>query len=136
MIWYTRMRGAQAPDQGLERSKAGIFKPGHQCKLLQDGCPSYSLGAAEKSTLSKPSTNRPMKCEHCTLVLPSYSMAQHYSMKHSATAMSETLQTAVALGKHEREHVLKLLKKRKLTAADNVCPRESCCPKKKGKAKA
>ena len=63
-------------------------------------------------------------------------MAQHYSMKHSATAMSETLQTAVALGKHEREHVLKLLKKRKLTAADNVCPGESCCPKKKGKAKA
>jgi len=104
--------------------------------MLQDGCPSYSLGAAEKSTLSKPSTNRPMKCAHWTLVIPSYSMAQHYSKKHSATAMSETLQTAVALGKHEREHVLKLLKKRKLTAADNVCPGESCCPKKKGKTKA
>ena len=87
-----------------------VYKPAHEVRALHFGPPVLFHGPS--------------------------SMAQHYSMKHSATAMSETLQTAVALGKHEREHVLKLLKKRKLTAADNVCPGESCCPKKKGKAKA
>ena len=57
--------------------------------------------------------------------IPSYSMAQHYSAGHSTIAMPDELVEAVALGKHERAHVLQLLKKRKVAS---VCGGVSCCP--------
>ena len=43
--------------------------------------------------------------------------------------MPQALQDEVALGKHERGHVMLLLRKRKLKLNDNLCKGESCCPK-------
>ena len=104
-----------------------IKKPGHQCKLV--GSPEYNLKSAAKSTLTAPSTSRPVQCAHCSQVVCSYFMAQHYEEKHSSTAMPQALQDEVALGKHERGHVMLLLRKRKLKLSDNLCKGESCCPK-------
>ena len=42
------------------------------------------MTSAESSSLEAPCTNRPMQCQHCSLVIASYSMAQHYSTKHSS----------------------------------------------------
>ena len=124
---------AGCPIYLCEGSTKKIQKPGHQCKLV--GSPEYSLKSAATSVLSAPSTNRPVQCAHCSQVVSSYSMAQHYAEKHSSTAMPGALQDAVALGKHERSHTLMLLRKRKLKAADIQCTGGSCCPKAK-KAKA
>ena len=88
--------------------------------------PTYSLRSAEGPSRDFPCTNRPIQCQHCSLVISSYSMAQHYSDKHSTTCMPEELNAKVALRKHEREHVSQLLKKRKVTS---VCAGVTCCPK-------
>ena len=106
-------------------SRANVNKPVHQCQNVNAEI-EYSLGSAAKSTPGAPCTNRPLKCQHCKLVIASYSMAQHYADKHSSTRMPVDLAEAVALGKHEREHVSQLLSKRK---AKNVCRGIECCPK-------
>ena len=116
----------------LERgSQAQIKKPGHQCKLVSEI--SYSLGSAAHSSLDAPCTNRPVQCQHCPRVVPSYSMAQHYRVSHSTTEMPAELAQAVALGKHERAHVMQLLSKRKV---HDLCPGASCCPKNAARKRA
>ena len=97
-----------------ETRKRKAVKPGHQCKLMEGTPIDYSLTSAGNSNLNTPCTNRPLECQHCSQVVASYSMAEHYEEKHSATAMPEVLRDAVALGKHERAHTMKLLTKRKL----------------------
>jgi len=69
---------------------------------------------------------------HCELVIASYSMAQHYAEKHSTTSMPAELAMTVALGKHERAHVMQLLGKRSVSS---VCDGLSCCPNNGPKAK-
>ena len=71
-----------------------------------------------------PCTNRPVKCMNCDLVIASYSMAQHYSDKHSTIPMPPELAASVALGKHERAHVSQLLTKRRVSS---VCGGPLCC---------
>ena len=61
-------------------------------------------------------------------MIASYSMAQHFNDKHSSIEMPPELQTAVALGKHERAHVSQLLTKKR---AGSVCGGVACCPKAK-----
>ena len=56
-------------------------KPKHQCKLLGDV--QYTLGAAAKCSLAAPCTNRPIKCVVCSMTVWSYSMAQHFEVKHT-----------------------------------------------------
>ena len=112
-------------------SVKGVFKPGHQCKLLDGAGIDYSIKSAETSTLTTPCTNRPVKCQHCTQVVPSYYMAAHYEDKHSTTTMPEDLRNLVAVGKHECAHTKLLLHKRKLTASDNVCKGPTCCAKRR-----
>ena len=107
-------------------SRKGPSKPAHQCKIV--GAIMYSLTSAESSSLETPCTNRPLQCQHCPLVIASYSMAQHYSNKHSSIPMPRELEVAVQLGKHERAHVSQLLTKRKVITA---CGGVSCCPKAK-----
>ena len=55
-------------------------------------------------------------------------LAQHFNDKHSSIEMPPELQTAVALGKHERAHVSQLLTKKR---ASSVCGGVACCPKAK-----
>ena len=105
-------------------STKAVKKAVHQCSLV--GNIEYSMKSAETSTDGTPCTNRPMQCLHCPQVFASYSMAQHYSDKHSTTAMPGALQAAAALGKHERAHVMQLLKKRKVAS---ICGGVACCPK-------
>jgi hypothetical protein len=105
-------------------SKKGVMKPKHQCKIV--GTLEYSLTSAGRSTCETPCTNRPLKCQHCTLVFASYSMAQHYSDEHSTTTIPTRLMEQVALGKHERAHVLQLLTQRRVST---VCKGITCCPK-------
>ena len=73
-----------------------------------------------------------MQCQHCPKVIDSYSMAQHYSDKHSTTTMPSALVEECKLGKHERAHVMQLLSKRKVTS---VCGGVACCPKAAKQAK-
>ena len=111
-------------------SKKGVKKPVHQCALV--GMIHYSLTSAATSSLETPCTNRPVQCKNCDLVIASYSMAQHYSDKHSTTSMPPELAELVTLGKHERAHTLQLLKKRKVTS---VCGGAACCSKAPKQAK-
>ena len=105
-----------------------VFAAGPSKKCAQSLC---CASCAEKSTLTAPSTSRPVQCRHCSQVVCSYFMAQHYEEKHSSTSMPQALQDEVALGKHERAHTMLLLRKRKLKPSDNQCKGESCCPKPK-----
>ena len=109
-------------------ARAGVVWPVHQCKLVGELDSTYKLGDAASSSIAKPCTNRPVQCENCEQVVASYSMEQHYMLKHYpfGATMSDKLAETIALGKHEREHVLQLLTKRKV---ENVCKGASCCPK-------
>ena len=40
------------------------------------------MKSTEKSTKSKPCTNRPVKCEHCSVIVWSYNIEQHYLVCH------------------------------------------------------
>ena len=95
-------------------TEAAVSKSGHQCKLLDGAGIDYSIKSAETSTLTTPCTNRPVKCQHCTQVVPSYYMAAYYEDRHSATTMPEDLHNLVAVGKHECAHTQLLVHKRKL----------------------
>jgi hypothetical protein len=44
---------------------------------------SFSLGCS--SSTHSPSTNRPIECPHCKLVLWSYNLQCHYSEKHQTS---------------------------------------------------
>ena len=48
----------------------------HICRRV--GKQEYTLGPAANSNAEGPCTNRPVKCEHCSLTPPSYSMEVHY----------------------------------------------------------
>ena len=67
------------------------------CGPAQGGAraPEYNLKSAEKSTLTAPSISRPVQCRHCSQVVCSYFMAQHYEEKHSSTSMPQALQDEV-----------------------------------------
>ena len=49
----------------------------------------FSLKSAEKISAFNPCTNRPIKCEMCSLVVWSYNMKSHYSMAHSNNDLPE-----------------------------------------------
>ena len=51
---------------GMAKSASGTYKPKHVCKLV--GAIDYALGAAGKSTLSSPCTDRPIVCTECKKV--------------------------------------------------------------------
>ena len=110
-------------------------KPKHQCKLLGDV--QYTLGAAAKCSLAAPCINRPIKCTVCSMTVWSYSMAQHFEVKHTGmplcalaikpTALTyyllpyyvlacrpDVLAKQIKLDFHEKELVRQLLK-------GNVC---------------
>ena len=50
-------------------------------------------------------------------------------LRSARKRLSHAAAAAGALGKHERGHVMLLLRKRKLKLSDNLCKGESCCPK-------
>ena len=41
-----------------------------------------NLKSTEKSTKSKPCSNRPVKCEHCSVIVWTYNIEQHYLVCH------------------------------------------------------
>lgn len=120
MVDPSQARGC--PVSLTQGSTKRVWKPVHQCQLV--GAIEYTLGAAATSTLETPCTNRPMKCKHCEEFIMTYSMAQHYSAKHSTTTMPPDLVAEIQLGKHERAHVSQLRQKRKVTS---VCGGVTCC---------
>ena len=89
------------------------MKPSHQCKLLGPAkLQSYSLTSAAKFANVTPCTNRPVQCPQpeCDSVIWSYSMADHFALKHPSVQMPEELAKAVALKYHEKATTLELLK--------------------------
>jgi hypothetical protein len=78
----------------------------HICRRV--GKQEYTLGPAANSNAEGPCTNRPVKCEHCSLTPPSYSMEAHYRRSHGTVEMSTKLKREVALAVHELEDTLQL----------------------------
>ena len=68
----------------------------------------------------------PLSSAHCTLVIASYSMQQHYHDKHPSVEMPPVLARTVELAKHERDHVMQKLTKHGSVAS--VCSGPACCP--------
>lgn len=54
------------------------YGPKSNCKYFVK----FSLKPAEKSTKSSISTNRPVRCEHCDVVVWSYNLKPHYEHFH------------------------------------------------------
>ena len=104
----------------------------HQCKLAGDV--SYSLNSAAKSSWStRPCTNRPMKCPaNCPFTVQSYSMAEHYRIRHPQITMRHDTQELVRLRAHEKEYTLQLIDKKE-NRTKVVCSDPNCECKKSGK---
>ena len=65
---------------------------------------------------SCPCTNCAVKCPGCPFVVQSYSMAEHYRIKHPEVTMSHELQEAVRLRPYQHKYTAPLLKTFKNTA--------------------
>ena len=86
-----------------------VFKPLHQCHLLQGASLDYSLKSDAKCVAAAPCTNRPVKCPHCPGVFWSYSMMHHLELKHPNETVDPTFAKSVAWRYHEKATTLQLL---------------------------
>ena len=62
----------------LKKTSGEFSKPFSNCKYHVN----FSLKPAERSTRSKPCTNRPIKCELCDVTMWSYNIEPHYLVSH------------------------------------------------------
>ena len=105
---------------------------------------SYSLTSAAKFANVTPCTNRPVPlCSarivgpqpECDSVIWSYSMADHFALKHRSVQMPEELAKAVALKYHEKATTLELLKvyPKSIRAPTNCLAKEEGLPMRSSK---
>ena len=77
--------GSSGCSVNFKKTTHHTFIPTSNCKMYKK----FSLKSAMTSTTNTPCTNRPVKCDCCSVVYWSYALEKHYKEKHPESECTE-----------------------------------------------